>query len=142
MADPFTIIGTAGATVGIIDVTVRLAQSLKRTLAAAPNVTRELAGLHNQVETLISINNRIKDIICAPDFSQSLDTSTEESDPLRGLGKDLLLDTRKISEECQRVLEKIEALIKGIQGLGRDAFISESDPVGHNTTVLTVSKGV
>lgn len=142
MADPFTIVGTVGATIGLIDVTVRLGQSLKRTLAAAPNVTRDLADLNSQIDTLISINNTIKGMICAPEFMQSQDTSTKASDPLKELWKELWLDTRRISEECQRVLEKIEALIKDIQGLDRDAFIVESDPDEHSTTVQSVSGGV
>lgn len=142
MADPFTVLGTVGATIGIIDVTVRLGQSLKKTLAAAPNATRDLADLYSQVETLISINNRIKGMICAPEFSQSLDTLTKENNPLEELWKELWLDTRRISGECQRVLEKIEALIKDIQGLDRDVFITESDPDEQSTTVQSVSGGV
>jgi hypothetical protein len=142
MADPFTVLGTVGATIGIIDVTVRLGQSLKKTLAAAPNATRDLADLYSQVETLISINNRIKGMICAPEFSQSLDTLTKENNPLEELWKELWLDTRRISGECQRVLEKIEALIKDIQGLDRDVFITESDPNEQSTTVQSVSGGV
>ncbi len=142
MADPFTVLGTVGATIGIIDVTVRLGQSLKKTLAAAPNATRDLADLYSQVETLISINNRIKGMICAPEFSQSLDTLTKENNPLEELWKELWLDTRRISGECQRVLEKIEALIKDIQGLDRDVFITESDPNEQSTTVQSVSGSV
>ena len=142
MADPFTVVGTVGATIGIIDVTVRLGQSLKRTLAAAPDVNRDLADLYSQVETLISINNRIKGIICAPEFSQSLDTPTKENDSLKVLWKELWLDTRRISGECQRVLEKIEALIKDIQGPDRGVVVTESDSDEPSTTVRSVSRGV
>lgn len=45
MADPFTIVETVGATIRMVDVTVRLSQSLKNTLAAAPNVNADLADL-------------------------------------------------------------------------------------------------
>ena len=138
MADPFTVVGTVGAIIGIIDVTVRLGQSLKKTLAAAPNVNADLADLYSQVETLISINKKIKGIVCALESSQSSDTSTKDSDPLKELWKELWHDTKRISEECQRVLEKLEALIKDIQGVDRDAFISTNDPDEQSTQAPSV----
>ena len=139
MADPFTIVGTVGAAIGIIDVTIRLGQSLKKTLAEAPNVHGVLSDLQSQIDTLVSINNKIRIIICAPEFSQPLDTSTTDKDPLKGLWKELWHDTTRILEECQRVLEKLDALIKHVQGADRDAFISVNDPDEQRTQAQLVS---
>ena len=116
--DPLSIIA---ATVGTADVAFRLGRFLKRTIQGARNDERDLLNLLNQVETLSSITNGITSITCAHGFEQTLRRSFRETGSLAKPWEQLWHDTERISKEIKRLLEKLEAVLKYIQGDDRDA---------------------
>ena len=116
--DPLSVVA---ATVGTADVAFRLGRFLKRTIQAARNDDRDLSNLLRQVETLSSISNGITSITVAHDFEQTLRRSFKDTGSLAKPWEQLWHDTERISNETKRLLERLEALLKYIQGDDRDA---------------------
>ena len=111
--DPLSIIAS---TAGISDVTFRLVRFLKGTIQGARDVDEDLRKLLVEVESLISINNGISSITAARDFEHLLRRSFEDSDSLTESWKQLWHDTSRIANDITRILEKLEAILKDVQG--------------------------
>lgn len=116
--DPLSI---AAATIGTADVTFRLSHFLKGIIEGARDVDRDLLNLLGQVESLASISKGITNITCAPDFEQTLRRSFRGTGSLERPWEQLWLDMKRISTETKRLLEKLEAVLKEIQGGNREA---------------------
>ena len=111
--DPFSIVAS---TAGISDVTFRLVRFLKGTIQGARDVDEDLRNLLIEVESLISINNGLNSITAARDFEHLLRRSFEESGSLTESWKQLWHNASRIANDITRLLEKLEAILKDIQG--------------------------
>lgn len=70
----------------------------------------------SQVESLIAVNNGIKSITSATDFEQAFRRSFWETGSLAKPWEQLWRDTAKVSSEITLLLEKLEEILKAIQG--------------------------
>ena len=133
--DPLSIIA---ATVGTADVSFRLGRFLKRTVEGAREVDQDLLHLLSQVENLSSINNGITSITCASDFAETFRRSFRDTGSLAKPWEDLWRDTIRISKEITRLLEKLETVLKNIQGVDAADGSSMDSPILRNPRRLSV----
>ena len=133
--DPISIVA---ATSGTADVTFRLGRFIKRTIEAAREVDRDLVHLLGQVENLSSINSGITSITCAFDFVQTFQSSFRDIGSLAKPWQDLWRDTTRISKENNRLLLKLETVLKEIQGLDAANDNLAGRPVEKNLAVAPV----
>ncbi|KAL8731007.1 MAG: hypothetical protein Q9166_003658 [cf. Caloplaca sp. 2 TL-2023] len=120
-------LSATAATLGIADVTFRLSRFLRRTIKSARDVDSDLQRLLDQVDNLVSINNGIKAFTCAPDFEQTLRRSFKDTGPLAEPWLQLWHDTTRVSNETERLLLRLEDVLKVIQGEKPEVVQIESE---------------
>lgn len=108
MGDVFSIV--AGA-VGVTDVCFRVIEDLVDVQAAAAHIEEEIAALLHEVKSLITLNQLIQKAFEA-------DISSPSQVPSANIGhvKNLWKHMGKSLQDCQEILQKLEALIKRIFG--------------------------
>lgn len=118
MADPFSVIA---GTAGLLDVCFRIFTYLKETQVGAARIEDDIAALMREIEGLIAVNQSIKTV-----FETELKPGPEPfaadarvEGLWRNIGNNL--------QDCQTLVQRLEALVRGIIGKGGPKVVGKID---------------